>query len=162
GYEVSYDEFVITNSYEPEQINIEGTKTWDDADDQDDKRPDSIIVRLLANGEEVDFVEVTAETDWTIEFTDLPKFESGVEITYTIQEDGVEDYSTAIDGFDITNSYTPEQTSINVVKAWEDANNQDGIRPDSVTVKLLADGEETGETIELNETNNWCKGPHYP
>src|SRR5699024_12211956 len=56
------DGFVITNSYEPEQINIEGTKTWDDADDQDDKRPDSIIVRLLANGEEVDVVEVTAET----------------------------------------------------------------------------------------------------
>src|SRR5690625_2663551 len=160
GYETTIsgtaaDGFVITNTYEPEQINIEGTKTWDDADDQDGKRPESITVRLLANGEEVDDVEVTAETDWTFEFTDLPRFENGEEINYTVQEDGVEDYSTEINGFDITNSYTPEQTSINVVKAWEDANNQDGIRPDSVTVKLLADGEETGETVELNETNNW-------
>src|SRR5699024_8791736 len=153
--EENENKFIVTNTHEPEIIDVEGTKTWDDADDQDGKRPDSIIVRLLANGEEVDFVEVTAETDWTIEFTDLPKFENGVEITYTIQEDGVEDYLTEIDGFDITNSYTPEQTSINVVKAWEDANNQDGIRPDSVTVKLLADGEETGKEEVLNGTNNW-------
>src|SRR5699024_5594128 len=153
--EENENKFIVTNTHEPELIDVEGTKTWDDADDQDGKRPDSIIVRLLANGEEVDFVEVTAETDWTIEFTDLPKFENGVEITYTIQEDGVEDYLTEIDGFDITNSYTPEQNSINVVKAWEDANNQDGIRPDSVTVKLLADGEETGKEEVLNGTNNW-------
>src|SRR5699024_9389208 len=100
-------------------------------------------------------IEVNEEDEWTYAFTDLPRFENGVEITYTIQEDGVEDYSTEIDGFDITNSYTPEQTSVNVVKAWDDANNQDGIRPESITVKLLANGEETGQEVVLNEDNNW-------
>ena len=149
------DGFIITNTHEPEVIDVAGTKTWNDADDQDGKRPKSITVNLLANGTEVDSVEVTSETDWTFEFTGLPKFENGVEITYTIQEDGVEDYSTEIDGFDITNSYTPEQTSVNVVKAWDDANNQDGIRPESITVKLLANGEETGQEVILSEDNNW-------
>src|SRR5699024_10951452 len=85
----------------------------------------------------------------------LPKFENGEEINYTVQEDGVDDYSTEIDGFNITNSYTPEQTSINVVKAWGDANNKDGKRQDEITVKLLANGEETGEKRDLNEENNW-------
>src|SRR5699024_2137719 len=88
-------------------------------------------------------------------FIDLPKFENGEAITYTVQEDDVEDYSTKIDSFNITNSYTPGQTSINVVKVWIDAENQDRIRPDSITVKLLADGKETDQEAELNTDNNW-------
>ncbi|WP_058308511.1 Cna B-type domain-containing protein [Gracilibacillus massiliensis] len=147
--------YVITNSHTPELIDLAGTKTWDDADNQDGKRPESITVRLLANGEEVDNVEATAETDWEFAFTDLPKFVNGEEINYTVQEKGVADYSTTIDGMDITNSYTPEQTSINVVKNWNDAADQDGIRPDAITVKLLADGEETDQELTLNEANNW-------
>ncbi|WP_208589497.1 Cna B-type domain-containing protein, partial [Gracilibacillus suaedae] len=147
--------YVITNSHTPERIDLAGTKTWEDADNQDGKRPESITVRLLANGEEVEDVEVTAEADWEFAFTDLPKFANGAEIHYTIQEDGVQDYSTTIDGMDITNSYTPEQTSINVVKNWDDVDNQDGIRPDAITVKLLADGEETVQELTLNEANNW-------
>src|SRR5699024_8003671 len=151
----SADGFVITNTHEPELIDLDGTKTWDDADNQDGVRPDSITVNLLANGNEIDSIDVTEVDEWKYSFTDLPKFENGEEINYTIQEDDVEGYSTEIDGMDITNSYTPGQTSINVVKAWEDANNQDGIRSESVTVKLLANGEETDKTIELNADNNW-------
>ncbi|UUI04700.1 Cna B-type domain-containing protein [Oceanobacillus jeddahense] len=149
------DGYVITNMHEPELIDLEGTKTWDDADNQDGKRPESITVHLLANGEEVEDVEVTEESDWSYAFTDLPKFENGEEINYTIQEDDVEDYSTEITGMDITNSYTPGKTSINVIKHWEDANNQDGIRPESITVKLIADGEETEKEVILSADNNW-------
>src|SRR5699024_2807606 len=149
------DGFEITNTHNPAVIDIEGTKTWNDAENQDGKRPDSITVRLLANGTEIDNVEVTEKDNWKYSFTDLPKFENGTEINYTVQENGVEDYSTEVNGFEITNSYTPEQTSINVVKAWDDADNQDGIRPESVTVKLLANGEDTNKTIELNADNNW-------
>ncbi|GIO17777.1 hypothetical protein J18TS1_08770 [Oceanobacillus oncorhynchi subsp. incaldanensis] len=149
------DGYVITNTHEPELVDLEGTKTWDDADNQDGKRPESITVHLLANGEEVEDAEVTEESDWSYAFTDLPRFENGEEINYTIQEDNVEDYSTEITGMDITNSYTPGKTSINVIKHWEDANNQDGIRPESITVKLIADGEETEKEAVLSADNNW-------
>ncbi|WP_208588493.1 Cna B-type domain-containing protein, partial [Gracilibacillus suaedae] len=91
--------------------------------------------------------------DWEFAFTDLPKFANGAEIHYTIQEDGVQDYSATIDGMDITNSYTPEQTSINVVKRWNDANNKEA-RPESITVHLLANEEEL-DSVELSESNNW-------
>src|SRR5699024_10227545 len=159
GYEVDQkgtaeDGFVLTNIHEPEMINLSGTKTWVDANNQDGKRPESITVRLLANGEEVKVTEVAAETDWTFEFTDLPKFENGVAITYTIQEDGVEDYSTEIDGFDITNSYTPELIDIEGTKTWVDANDQDGKRPESITVRLFA-GDEEVESIEVTEADEW-------
>ena len=149
-----YD-FTLINTHEVERINLNGAKTWDDVDNQDGVRPDSITVRLLANGEEVESVVVTNETNWEFEFINLPKYQNGEEINYTIQEDDVEGYSTEINGMNIVNSYTPGQTSINVVKAWDDAQNQDGIRPGSITVKLLANGKDTGQKLILTAENNW-------
>ena len=35
------------------------------------------------------------------------------------------------------------------------AEGKDVQRPDSITVKLLADGQDTGKTLELNKDNNW-------
>jgi hypothetical protein len=58
-------------------------------------------------------------------------------------------------GFTITNSHTPAKTSLTVSKTWSDANDQDGIRPEEVTIKLLADGEPTDKTLILNSTNAW-------
>ncbi|MCY7082333.1 Spy0128 family protein, partial [Streptococcus oralis] len=55
-----------------------------------------------------------------------------------------------------TNKYTPAKTSVSVKKAWDDKDNQDGKRPASVTVKLLADGQDTGKTLELTEANGWA------
>lgn len=152
-----YD-YTLVNTHEVEYLNFKGTKTWNDANNQDGVRPDSITIRLLANGEEVDSVEVSGDataSEWNYEFTHLPRFADGEEVTYTIQEDGVKDYSTEIDGFDITNSYTPGKTSINVVKVWDDMNDKDGIRPNSVTVKLFADGKDTGKQLVLTAKNNW-------
>ena len=40
------------NTHQPETTEITGTKTWNDANNQDGKRPESITVILLANGTE--------------------------------------------------------------------------------------------------------------
>ena len=150
------DGYTITNTYTPETVEVSGAKTWDDNNDQDGKRPESITINLLKNGEVIDTKTVTADDAWSWSFTDLPKFENqGTEIVYAIAEVAVEGYSATYDGYNVTNSYTPEQTSITVTKAWEDSDDQDGIRPDTVTVKLLADKEETGLTLELTAANNW-------
>ena len=104
--------FVITNSYTPETINIAGTKTWDDANNQDRKRPESITVNLLADGQLYKTKTVTAEEDWKYSFKDLPKYSSGNKIVYTITEDAVGDYATVIDGYNITNTYTGKDKCI--------------------------------------------------
>ena len=147
--------YVITNSYTPEKTTISGTKTWDDNNDQDGKRPDSITVKLLANGDKAAEKTVTAEDGWKYSFEDLPVYKNGQKITYAIAESAVENYSTAINGFDITNSYTPEKTSVTVLKRWNDSENQDGKRPNSVTVQLYADGKASGEPVTLTESGNW-------
>ena len=147
--------FVITNSHTPATTEISGSKTWDDANDQDGKRPESITIRLYANGEQVEAVNVTAENGWKWSFTNLPKYADGEAIIYTIAEDAVPDYSAKVDGFNVTNSYTPGRTSVTVTKAWSDADNQDGLRPGEITVKLLADGKDTGKTLTLSKENRW-------
>jgi len=147
--------FVITNTHTPEVVEVSGSKTWNDNDNQDGVRPDSITINLLANGKVIETVKVTEEDKWTWNFTDLPKFENGVEIEYTVTEEAVEDYSATYEGYNVTNTHTPEKTSVTVAKSWEDNNDQDGIRPDVITLLLLADGEETDKTLELSEDNNW-------
>ena len=54
-----------------------------------------------------------------------------------------------------TNTDTPETINIPVTKVWNDNNNQDGKRATAVTIKLLADGVDTGKTLTLNEANGW-------
>ena len=87
GYETSVDGFNITNTYTTETTEVKGSKTWNDADNQDGKRPESITVRLLANGEEKDSQTVTADENgnWTYSFEKLPKYEAGKEIVYTVR-----------------------------------------------------------------------------
>ena len=144
----------VTNTHTPEKISISGSKTWDDADNQDGKRPESIIVRLFADGTEVTSKEVTANDNWSWSFTDLDKYNSGTEIVYTISEDTVADYTTVVDGYNITNTHTPEKISISGSKTWDDADNQDGKRPESITVRLLADGRVVSHK-KITEKDNW-------
>ena len=63
---------------------------------------------------------VTADEagNWTYTFKDLPKYANGQEITYTVAEEEVTDYTTTYDGSNITNSYTPGKTSATVTKIW--------------------------------------------
>ncbi|MCI6638730.1 MAG: Cna B-type domain-containing protein, partial [Lachnospiraceae bacterium] len=144
----------ITNTYSP--VTISGTKTWNDSGYSDVKKPDSITVNLLANGNLVASKSVTAATSWKYSFDNLPKYDdNGQEIVYTITENNVTDYSTTVNGYDITNTYTPGKTSVTVKKEWEDSNNQDGKRPDSVKVQFLSNGNKQGEPVTLSNENGW-------
>ena len=101
--------FTVTNTYKTEKIKIEGKKTWDDGDNVDGKRPESITIRLLANGVEKESRKVTEKEGWKWAFSDLPKFEKGKEITYTIAEDPVENYTSEVKGYDVTNTRTSQK-----------------------------------------------------
>ena len=147
--------YTVTNTHTPETVAVSGSKTWDDNNDQDGARPESITIRLLANGEEVQSKEVTSSDNWSWIFENLPKFESGKKITYTVTEDAVADYTCEVKGYDVTNTHAPGKTSISVSKVWNDRNDQDRIRPKSVTIHLLADGKDTGKVLTLNGENQW-------
>ena len=133
---------------------VSGTKTWKDNDDQDGKRPDSIKVNLLANGKVVQSKTVKASDNWKYSFTNLPEFENGKKITYTVTEDAVAGYTSTVDGYNVTNNHTPATVKVSGTKTWKDNNNQDGIRPSSITVNLLANGQQVASKT-VSASDNW-------
>ncbi len=151
---------------EEEYTEISVTKAWNDDNDADGIRPDTIRVSLIADGLETDQVAVlSGENNWTYTFTDLPVLdEYGRDIAYTVEEtevpEGYTDRLTGdvLNGYVITNTHGVEindYTEVPVMKVWDDGDDADGIRPVTIMVNLLADGEETGQTAVLSDENNW-------
>ena len=146
----------ITNKRTPETTEVTVKKVWDDAKNQDGLRPTTITVHLLANGEKVQTATVSGEGEtWSHTFTNLPVYKNGQKIIYTVTEDTVANYTATIDGTTITNTYKPGKTSLTVTKKWDDAENQDGLRPKTIKVQLYADGQKLGKEVELSEDNKW-------
>ena len=164
GIANSANNYTITNSYTPEMTQIVVTKNWEDNNDQDRKRPGEITLTLYAGDvakENTPSVSKEGNT-WTYTFNNLPKYENGEEIVYTVRETVPDGYTASDEGiansanhYTITNSYTPEVTSVNVNKVWNDNDNQDGIRPEEIIVELLKNEQETGNRVTLNAENNW-------
>lgn len=160
GYKASVTGQVVTNTHDVETVVLSGTKVWKDNNNQDGKRSDKVKVQILNGDKVVQEIEVSEKTGWKFESKKLPKYENGKEIKYTVKETAMTEYKATItsdkDGkYTITNEHTPEKTSVKGKKIWKDEDNKDGIRPASITVKLLADGKETGQTATVSETSGW-------
>lgn len=149
------DTWTITNTHKPSEISVSGAKTWKDDNDRDGIRPDSVTVRLFAEGKEIAHKKVNAQSDWKYEFTDLDEFKAGQKIAYSITEDAVEGFSTTYNKFNLVNTHDINKLSVSVRKAWDDSNNQDGIRPESITVRLYQNDIATDKTLTLSEENGW-------
>ena len=152
-------EWTITNRHVPDVVEVSGEKTWDDDGDRDGLRPESITVSLMAFDAKVDEIQVRpdAEGKWSWRWAGLPRnWNHGQPFLYTVTEETVEGYSTARDGYSFTNSHKPETVDVAVRKIWEDTDDQDGKRPQSVTVYLLADGVKAGEAVLTpDDDGNW-------
>ena len=142
----------ITN--EKVKTSVSGEKTWVDNNDQDGVRPSKITINLLADGKKVDSKTVTAEDGWKYEFNNLDKFKAGQEIKYTVEEAAVAGYETTYDGNNIVNTHQVAKTSVSGQKTWLDNNDQDGNRPGSITLHLLANGKEVA-TKTVTTKDDW-------
>lgn len=124
---------------------ITGTKVWADGNNARGVRPSGISIHLFADGAEVDATPTWTKSAnaWVYSFGKLPSVdESGSPITYTVTEDSVPYYTSAVNGLTITNTLQERQpsgyTEISGTKIWKD----DGAgRPSYVTVHLLRNGE---------------------
>lgn len=140
-----------------EKTSVVGQKTWNDNDNQDGKRPSKITVNLLANGLKVASKEVKPDAtgNWAYRFDNLDLVDdAGNIIAYTVSEEPVAGYETTVEGTNITNNRIPDMTEAVVKKVWDDKENKDGLRPEKITVRLLADGQEVA-VKEITATDNW-------
>lgn len=140
-----------------EKTSVAGQKTWNDNDNQDGKRPSKITVNLLANGVKVASKEVKPDATgtWAYHFDNLDVVDdAGNVIAYTVSEEPVAGYETTVEGTNITNNRIPDMTEVVVKKVWDDKENKDGLRPEKITIRLLADGQEVA-VKEITTTDNW-------
>ena len=153
GYTSSQEGNNFTNT-RTGKTTILVSKSWSDDNNRDNKRPASITVNLFADGTLDQSQKITAANDWKYQFTDLPKYKDGKEIKYTITEDAVEGYTSTVDGYNITNTYTPEKVQVSGSKNWNDDGNAAGTRPGSITIRLYANGSEIDHKT-VTEKDGW-------
>ena len=165
GYEavVSSTEsgIVVTLTHTPEVADIAVSAAWDDADNQDALRPASVEAEVLANGEATgNKVTLTAEGEWKATVKALPVYAAGQKITYTLKSD-VDAYTSACtstaDGLVLKFTHKTETVDVTLTTKWNDKENQDGNRPSSYSVQLMADGVKVGDLITLNAGNEFSK-----
>lgn len=142
-------------------FSVSVAKIWDDSDNADGIRPESVSVTLLRNGNRLNTVSLSQENGWKHTFLNL----SGNKASYTVEETPIDGYTasysgSASEGFVIINSHSAvnppntDDTSVFVKKQWVDDNDSQGIRPQSVTVQLIKDNE-VYRTAQLDGSNGW-------
>ncbi len=150
---------VNVENIETETVNVSGGKTWDDNNDAEGKRPDSITIYLMAESEIVEILTVSADDDWTWNFTDLPKYkEDGItEIVYTIDEADVLYYEPTVDGYDVINKYTPgdsEYPATGDLKISKNVTGSGGSTTADFSFSLELSGGTAGETYDVANSDD--------
>lgn len=161
----------VVDDYADGLMTISGEKIWQNYDQdsqQEGKHPDSITINLMKKGSDtpVDTRTVNEDCGWAWSFDNLAPYTGNEKNEYYITEVSVADYETHYeDNGNVTNIYSPDKTYYRVIKDWVDRNDQDGKRPNSVTVqlcKIVVNDDQTttdvpieGKILTLNETNGW-------
>lgn len=134
-----------------ENIDIPIKKVWENPRIP---HPNKVKVNLKNGDTVIDSITLSESNDWKGVFSNLPKYDaSGAVIKYKVAEVPVEGYSSKVTGdaergFTVTNTSTAK-VSVPVEKKWV------GPAAEKATVRLLADGKATGDSIELSKSNNW-------
>ena len=136
----------VTNTHRSDTIGMVIRKEWDDAGNRN--RPGSVRVRIVnaKTNAVVQEHELNAGNNWTWNVAGLPKRQDGGEtVRYLVQEVGeYAGYSAACEiVVEADGSYTVKLTNvltgkldIGGEKLWDDGGDRDGLRPDSVQLKI--------------------------
>ncbi len=171
----------LTNTYAPGKVSASVKKVWDDANNQDGIRPETLRVNLLKNGQATDqFVILSEENRWSATLDNLDEYTDGTLNEYTWSEELPNGYTVTVSDPDevgtttLTNTHTPATIGASVEKTWDDNDDQDGKRPEKLLVTLMrrireqavpislddADDADTNpaeevKTVELTAAHNW-------
>ena len=156
-------------------FNLRVKKIWNDDDDNDGLRKDSVTLRLLADGEETgDVLVLNEENGWEGVIEHLLRYDydtheasysgkdDGHYINYSFTEDEVEGYTFSYgrNGDEVTaiNTHIPESIAIPFEKVWTGDEEAPSARPKTVAVRLYADGVYTGcrKVVSADAEGKWA------
>ena len=125
----------------PETVSVSGTITWEDGENLDGIRPDTVVVTLtnpVSNETQKMEVSPDASGTWRYEFSDVQKYDdTKEEIAYTVSLTAPEGYTVSnTSDFDFVCTHTPVSGDQNITITWDDASAPEGSRPDSLQMTL--------------------------
>ncbi len=146
--------------YSQFRTDVKTALIWDDFDNAESQRPSSVTVKLLADGVATGKTAVVnAAGDWKATFADLPEFnsETGKTIVYTVSA-SAEGYTVKAEGSDVKMLLNLDGITVDkaVTVVWDDQNNLEHRRPQSLALQLYRDGKAvSGKTLTVNAAGNW-------
>ncbi len=169
--------YTIENTFEVpnEKINLTVNKEWNDQNNKNSKRPDSVIIQIMNGATVVTEKEINTTNKaegndnlWVYTFTDLPKYnDKGDIIGYTVAEKektegDLEFYSITETTGSIESGYTIKNTfkvpnekiSLEVIKKWNDNEDQYKKRPASIYL-IVKNGEKVVQKQLVKADENW-------
>ena len=165
--------YPTSDEYEIPNTEIKVVKAWDDQNNRDGMRPDSITVNLYRDGELYRTGTLKSSENWIYTFRDLPVGyadfsleEKYAPYTYTIEEVSIPNYESDTPEIipdpdnegkylcNIENIHKPEMIDISGEKIWIDDNNAWNTRPTNIVVNLFANGNKVQTTV-TNAQNEW-------
>lgn len=157
--------FVFKASHVSTSVEIPVSVTWDDAENQDGARIEAVEAELYANGEATgNKVTLNAENNWTAKFASVDVKKDGTRIKYEVKGTEADGYDVSVagdildeKGLVLTYKHIPAVVNVSVRVSWNDANNQDGIRPTDTLVQLYADGTALGDKAVIESNKEWTK-----
>ncbi len=157
--------FVFKASHVSTSVEIPVSVTWDDAENQDGARIEAVEAELYANGEATgNKVTLNAENNWTAKFASVDVKKDGTRIKYEVKGTEADGYDVSVagdildeKGLVLTYKHIPAVVNVSARVSWNDANNQDGIRPTDTLVQLYADGTALGDKAVIESNKEWTK-----
>ena len=167
----------VTNKFgiPTETIQIGVTKIWEDNENRGGKRPENIVLQIKEKKtgdvltEQIVHGNKTTNEGWRYIF-EVPKYnEESEEVEYEIGERSLnskfypeEEIRIDQENRTITNVFVvpDEKVSVEVRKIWEDDNNRERKRPESVTIVVTGNGQTYRQELnksneDSSNSNNW-------
>ena len=174
GFTVTNKKALTFTPMIPATTKLTVSKEWSGLS-QANANEQSVTVNLFKNGIATSQVKVLDKNNnFKATFDNLPDTDAvnGVSTknVYTVKEVdadgnalsagdkiklGDKEFVVSYNGAKVKNTLVNPKIKLEGDKVWNDANDQDGIRPDEVTIKLFANGVDTGKTAKATKAGGW-------
>ena len=144
----------ITNKLE--LINLTVSKVWEDKGDFYGKRPSDVTINVFQNGEIVNSIVLNKDNGWKFELKNLPKYDNGKLINYSIDEVNITYYHYKIEengdySFTVTNTLN----KVHVFKwSWKLIAKKESNKGNFSDKNKLGNGKKIGKYQSKNVISN--------
>ncbi len=111
---------------------------------------DDTVSFALKHGESIT-IKVPVGTQYTVKEEEADKDDCVTTVKGRNSQGEITETDTKVE---FINTF-PELVDCTVRKVWDDFNDQEGLRPASIVVQLMANGRKSGDSVTLNQGNSW-------